>query len=237
MIQHIQINVPDIIPDSVNVLKHQGIPGNAVIPKHISSLLEEALHIFKSEAKPVSIIKEITSKEFDIIFKGERKNEDEAPLKNIYPNSSCLALFALTLGKDVSTKIEDLFKHKDFALGTMLDSVASTAAEKSVQILEDNLLKTLSEKNLSTNDDLVLGYSPGYCGWDISGQVKLFQNIKPENIGITLNDSYLMTPLKSVTGVLVHGDKDIHVFESSFSFCVYCIDKTCYERIEKLLNH
>jgi len=119
----------------------------------------------------------------------------------------------------------------------MLDSVASMAADKSVEICETLLYNNLSKRKLTKNGSIVLGYSPGYCGWDLSGQKKLFEHLNPEEIGITLNDSYLMSPLKSVSGVLVHGDKEIHVFESSFTFCSYCKNKTCHDRIENIINN
>ena len=148
-----------------------------------------------------------------------------------------LALFALTVGSEIVDTINDLFNKEGLCTqAAMLDSVASMAADKSVEILEAYLYNNLSEKNLTKNGSIVLGYSPGYCGWDLSGQKKLFQHLNPAEIGITLNDSYLMSPLKSVSGVLVHGDKEIHVFESSFTFCSYCKNQTCHDRIEKILN-
>jgi hypothetical protein len=236
MNQRVAINIKDIIPASKDVLSHQGIPEEAVIPDHIISLFEDAVILFKENANPVAIIKEVTIKEFDIIFEGEKKNEDQAPLENIYPHSDNLVLFALTVGSEIVDTINDLFNNKDFADGAMLDSVASMAADKSVEILEDYLYNNLSEKNLTKNGSIVLSYSPGYCGWDLSGQKKLFGHLNPEEIGITINKSFLMSPLKSISGVLVHGDKEIHVFESSFTFCSYCKNETCYDRIEKIYN-
>ena len=236
MNQRVQINIDEIIPASKDVLNHQGIPEDAVIPDHIISLFEDAIRVFKEKVNPVAIIKKITVNEFDNIFEGEKKNEDQAPLENIYPRSDNLALFALTIGSEIVDTINDLFNKKDFAPGAMLDSVASMAADKSVEVLESYLYNNLSERNLTKNGSIVLGYSPGYCGWDLSGQKKLFGYLNPGEIGITLNDSYLMSPLKSVSGVLVHGDKEIHVFESSFTFCSYCKNQTCHDRIEKIYN-
>jgi len=236
MNQRVPINKNDIIPASKDVLNHQGIPEDSVIPDHIMSLFENAVTVFKDKVKPVAIIKEIKITDFDDIFEGENKNEDQAPLENIYPHSDYLALFALTLGNEIVDTINDLFNKKDFALGAMLDSVASMAADKSVQILENYLFNNLSKRNLTRNDSIVLGYSPGYCGWDLSGQKKLFQFLNPGEIDITINDSFLMSPLKSVSGVLVHASKERHIFESSFTFCGYCRNQTCYDRIEKLYN-
>jgi hypothetical protein len=236
MNQLVPINKNDIIPASKDVLIHQGITKDSVVPDHIISLFEDAVTVFKDKAKPVAIIKEIKVKEFEIIFEGESKNEVQTPLENIYPYSDYLALFALTLGNEIVDTINDLFNKKDFAPGAMLDSVASMAADKSVEILENYLFTNLSKRNFTRNDSIVLGYSPGYCGWDLSGQKKLFQYLNPGEIGITINNSFLMSPLKSVSGVLVHANKEHHVFESSFTFCGICKNQTCYDRIEKLYN-
>ena len=237
MNQRVPININDIIPASKDVLNHQGIPEDAVIPDHIISIFEDAVNVFKGKANPVAIMKEVTVNEFDNIFEGERKNEDQTPLENIYTDADNLFLFALTVGSEIVDTINDLFNKKDFAPGAMLDSVASMAADKSVEVLEAYLYNILSERNLTKNGSIVLGYSPGYCGWDLSGQKKLFQHLNPEGIGITINESFLMSPLKSVSGILVHGDKEIHVFESSFTFCSYCKNQTCHDRIEKIINN
>jgi len=45
-------------------------------------------------------------------------------------------------------------------------------------------------------------YSPGYCGWPVSDQHILFSLFPEGFCGIELNGSALMTPLKSVSGVI-----------------------------------
>jgi len=51
-------------------------------------------------------------------------------------------------------------------------------------------------------------YSPGYCTWDVSEQKKLFSFFPDRFAGITLSDSSLMNPIKSVSGIAGIG-KDI----------------------------
>jgi len=142
--------------------------------------MNQRVPIIKGKANPVAIMKEVTVNEFDNIFEGERKNEDQTPLENICPDADNLFLFALTVGSEIVDTINDQFNKKDFAPGAMLDSVASMAADKSVEVLEAYLYNILSERNLTKNGSIVLGYSPGYCGWDLSGQKKLFQHLNPE---------------------------------------------------------
>jgi hypothetical protein len=237
MIEFVEINLDEIVPSTEDIILSQGIPKGTVIKEHIKKLLDDSLSLFLSEAKPLSIISEISKSDFEEIFNGEGTNEEEAPLKIIYPQSDHLELFAVTMGSGISEKIAELFNCNDFAIGSMLDSVASLAADKSVMLLEKHITKKLTKKKITNNSSMVLSYSPGYCGWHISAQKKLFLYLHPEQIGISLNESYLMTPLKSVTGVLINGNKNIHNYENSFSFCYNCQVQSCLERNERILSH
>ena len=237
MIEFVEIEVDKIIPSIEDILRSQGIPKDSIIKDSIQNLIDESLSLFISEVHPVCIIKEISKNDFDEIFAGEGTNEEEAPLKMIYPQADHLELFAMTMGSGISERITELFSCNDFAIGTMLDAVASLAADKSVELLEKHITKKLIEKKLTKNSSMVLSYSPGYCGWHISAQKKLFLCLHPEQIGISLNESFLMTPIKSVTGVLINGNKNIHNFENSFGFCSSCKAQSCLERRERILNN
>ena len=225
-----------IVPTFADVLHAQGMPSDMVVRDKIRDLVEASLRIFFSEAHPCCITSDVSRSEFDDVFRGEGRNDGEAPLKTIYPQAEHLVLFALTMGHELSKRIEACFKSNDFALGSMLDTVASLAVENSVGLLESRTAKRITGTETPTSSGVVLNYSPGYCGWHISAQNKIFRYLHPEQIGITLSDSYLMTPLKSATGVLVHGDKAIHQFDIGFSFCRACKDKTCLERKGRLAS-
>ncbi len=79
-----------------------------------------------------------------------------------------------------------------------------------------------------------LRYSPGYCGWDITGQRKLFRALRPEEVGVTLRESCLMEPLKSISGVLVAARPEDHRFDNTYPFCSACTTQTCRSRIAAL---
>ena len=230
----IEIEINKVIPDKVDVLGHQGIPSNAEVSNVILDLLNEAYKLFEKSAAPVCMIAELSIDDFEKIYQGEGENADDDILHNIYPDSEYLALFALTMGKKVSDKINNLFAENDYPLASMLDSVASIAADTAVEFMEKYFFNELKKNQLVKNETRALSYSPGYCGWDISGQKKLFNFLNPELIGITLNPSYLMSPIKSVSGVIIAGDREIHMFDMGYSYCSYCKTQSCLERMEKL---
>jgi len=232
-----QFNLTDIMPEQEAVLRNQGIPEGTYIQNRICTLLAKARDVFAASAQPVGTLLELSIKECETIFNGEGKNAKDIPVERILTQADNLALFALTMGSEVSEIIGELFKDNEFALGSMLDAVASLAADKAVEVYETYYFDDLSKRDLATPETCVLSYSPGYCGWHISGQKQLFHYLEPEKIGISLNDSFLMTPLKSVTGLLVAGKKEIHLFnEGAYDFCNLCKDRTCQERMQRLLT-
>ncbi|MFQ5751950.1 MAG: vitamin B12 dependent-methionine synthase activation domain-containing protein [bacterium] len=235
MSQIVPFNLADIMPAREAVLQHQGIPRGATIQNATYKLLTTAVELFRVSAQPIGLISELSLKEFETVFKGQGENADASPLVHIFPQAENLALFAVTMGGKISAKIEALFKDNDFALGAMLDAVASLAADKAVAVFEDYFYEALSKRKSISVNFCVLSYSPGYCGWHISGQKKLFHFLQPQRIGISLNDSFLMTPLKSVTGVLIGGKKEIHIFENDYPFCSFCKTYSCRVRMKSVL--
>ena len=239
MTETAQVPLEAIAPSFEDILRGQGIPPQAIVKDRIRALVEVSQGILADEARPCSITAEVSRAEFDGIFRGQGHNEEEAPLKDIYPRAQHLVLFALTMGPGLGERIEGFLKQNNFALATMLDTAASLAVENFVGLLEKLVAKRFAGNGLASDDSVVLNYSPGYCGWHISAQKQVFRYLDPQQIGITLNDSQLMTPLKSATGVLVHGHRAIHVFDIGFRFCRACRDKTCLDRRDRLspVNH
>ncbi len=234
MVEIEKLNLEAFIPDRADVFKSQGIPVNSSVPDVINKLFESAVLLFDKTVQAKFILSEISIEKFNSIFFGNGQNAKDVLLKNVYPKAENLAVFALTMGKKVSDKISGLFDSDDFALGAMLDSVASNAANKASRFCERWYYDYLKSGSNQQDDNVVLNYSPGYCGWHISGQQELFRYLNPEKIGITLNDTYLMTPLKSISGILVSGSKEIHFFNNNYSYCDDCKNQSCLERMRTL---
>ncbi|MCP4583648.1 MAG: hypothetical protein GY839_18720 [candidate division Zixibacteria bacterium] len=232
----IDIPLDATLPPVDAVLKGQGIPDGITPDKRIIDLARDAISLYKEFAKPRGVRIVISIADFESIYFGEGHNEPETPLYNIYTSSSDLALFAVTIGDDICAEITRLFDTNDFALGAMLDSAASEGTEMAAQLLEDHYRKYLKDDNRLDLNSAVIRYSPGYCGWHISAQKKLFGFLKPEEIGIELGESYLMNPLKSISGVLISGAMDIFDFDTTFSFCRDCETLSCWDRLNENIN-
>jgi hypothetical protein len=213
------------------VLASQGIPATAEVSQRALQLLDQGMKLFAAHARPAGVCQEVEAAEFAEIYRGEGRNAPETPLAEIYPRARRLALFAVTLGEALGEKIADLMGQGQMALGFMLDAIASEGAEIASERAGRCFLEAGEEEPEAVR---VLGYSPGYCGWHLSGQRRLFARLHPEEIGITLNESFLMQPLKSVSGVLVAGEAEVHEFVNRYDFCSDCSTHACRERIASL---
>ena len=233
----VDLKLDDLIPSKADVLKSQGIPEDRPVSGTIDSIFASAIQSFSKIAEGRFIIADLPADEFEAILAGEGENASDAIVGEIYPRAETLAVYALTMGAEVSDEITRLFDAGDFPVAAMLDSVASNAAHNGSLFVEQWFKNSLSVDDNNSHNKAALTYSPGYCGWNISGQGKLFRFLHPERIGITLNDSYLMTPLKSISGALVYGRKDIHVFRINYSYCKDCKNKSCLDRMKDLKNN
>lgn len=214
----------DILPSKEDVLKFQGVKNIDDISDILIDNLELSLELLKDKSKPITIIEECSKSDFTDIYLGEGENAADSPLLHVIKKAEKLRLFAVTIGEDITKEINKHFDQNEFPIGSFIDSGASLTADNIVGILENRL----------TNQSTTLAYSPGYCGWHVSGQKKLFKFLKPDKIGITLNDSCLMTPLKSVSGVLVSGPSAIHIFDNKYSFCKECTTYSCKIRMKSI---
>jgi len=192
----------------------------------VRSLIEGAGSTFVDTARPRGVWNSISIADFGEVYRGEGGNDRETPLEVVLEDAVSLALFAVTVGENISGRIPQLFDAGEMAEGYILDQVASFAADEMAQIAAGRFGRAAQQGP----DHGVLPYSPGYCGWNVSGQRALFARLEPTDIGITINDSCLMSPIKSVSGVLVLAPVEAHVFSPAFTCCSTCTTLDCQER-------
>jgi len=234
MSEIIEIPATELTPSREDVLTQQGVPSGTEVRKDITDIYVRAIELLQDTASIVGIVSEISVQEFAVVFEGEGRNEADTPVGEIFGQSEHLELFTVTVGKQTSDEIDRLFQTSDVALGCMLDAAASVTADRAAAELERRFGETLADRGWSVESGAALRYSPGYCGWHISGQKKLFEYLRPEQIGVTLRDSYLMEPLKSVSGVVLAGPREMHEFDPSFPSCAACSTYSCRDRISAL---
>lgn len=231
----IRLNAIEIVPNREEVLESQGMTGRRV-PDRILELLDSAVELFKDLADPKGVIQQWPIDDFDSVYEGNGLNDPDGPVRIIVPKADAIALFVATLGDALLIKSSELFKQGGAPLGYMLDAVNSTAGEQLGKMMGKRFVELLPADLRAKKVLVSQYYCPGHCGWHISGQEKLFKVVRPEEIGIDLKANHAMYPLKSISGVLVAGDMDIHRFKPKFSFCKDCKEHKCVERLA-ILEH
>ena len=196
----------------------------------VRSALDRARELFIDTARPKGLYETITAADFDLVYRGDGGNEENTPLEQVLEDAVSLALFAVTLGEEVSNRITGLFDAGELAEGYILDQMASFAADELAQIAGGRF----GAETEAALGAAVLPYSPGYCGWNVTGQRALFAHLDPDELGMTLNDSCLMHPVKSVSGVLVLAPIGAHGFSPAFPCCATCTTLDCQERAAAL---
>ncbi len=234
MIDVVTLSPTESAPHRDAVLAYQGVPGDGRIPDPVNSLCDESLWLLADFASPMCAISPISKADFANVHRGEGLNDSNTPVGSIYERSDHLALFAATIGPRISEEIERLFACDDFALASMLDAAASASMDRITSLIETHYLSAIRSNEDASSDLAVLGYSPGYCGWHVSAQRKLFEHLPGDRIGVTLTDECLMQPIKSVSGVLIAGAKTIHAFRNDYPFCKRCEYENCRARLRSL---
>jgi hypothetical protein len=232
----IELDIDDLTPTPAEVLENQGMASRANLPEKIKNLLDSALEIFRQLADPRGLLQDLPISDFSEIYAGNGLNAPEGPVPGIVPRADGLALFAATLGDSLIAKSNELFAKGGPALGFMLDAVNSSGAERLGRQMCLRFLHLLPQDERRTEELKAQYYCPGHCGWHISGQEKLFEILHPEEIGMSLNSRWVMKPFKSISGVLVAGEMDIHRFRPSFPFCGDCKEHKCVKRLQILEN-
>ncbi len=136
-----------------------------------------------------------------------------------------IIFFGTTLGTSFDEWSQSFFKNGDPLNGLVSDSLGSVLAEAAADWVDNKVQDLMREDNYFCTNR----FSPGYCGWDVSEQQKLFGCLPENFLNIQLTESSLMLPIKSVSGVIGIG-KNVKRMEYS---CQICNKKDCYMRRTK----
>ena len=133
-----------------------------------------------------------------------------------------VALFLCTAGEDFTRLTNQLNEQGDIMEAYILDAIGSLTVENTMNKIQLQLKNEMAGRQLKISNR----YSPGYCNWPLSDQKALFELIGNNPTGISLSDSCLMTPRKSVSGLIGIG---AHLRHHEYG-CAICNNDTCIYR-------
>ncbi|MCU0258625.1 MAG: hypothetical protein MUF56_06345 [Solirubrobacteraceae bacterium] len=219
-----------VTPDPAAVLLRAGIPAGVSPSARTRRLLDDAQRLFEALADPRGVVAELPAAAFAAVYRGDGGPGERTALDGVLPRAEAVALFAATLGQPLCARIGALVGGEDPPLGFVLDALASEAADGLSWRLGAAWRARRAAAGRSGAGTLVVPYSPGYCGWPVLGQRALFRALAPDTAGITLNESCLMAPLKSVSGALVAAPREAHRIQPDFPACAACATHECRAR-------
>lgn len=136
--------------------------------------------------------------------------------------SETLAIFVATAGAGITAWSRRLMQEQDYLQAYFVDALGSELVEKAADWLEGQIIAWAGERGQATTNR----YSPGYCGWSVAEQHNLFSFLPDEFCGISLTESALMQPEKSVSGVVGIGGKS----KKRAYGCSICTLENCFRR-------
>lgn len=196
----------------------------------VTSLIEEIL----TECHEISNIKAEFRVYNDARFDNETKsitiNNVKFQIKKIVfaqiKNSDSVALFLCTAGAEIGLRSRKAMQERDFLKGYIYDVVGSQIVEAAADLVQADLEKSVIASGMKITNR----YSPGYCGWDVAEQHKLFELLPDNYCGIHLTPSALMDPVKSISGIIGIGK----TVKSNPYTCRMCDMKDCvYRRVRE----
>jgi hypothetical protein len=194
------------IPEDIGKEFLTKLMGGKLIPSMEAMLKEKSEAVIKA-LDPIAIynsfkIKEIQGDsvffESGHIFKGPN-------ISKILTGSNTAVIFIFTLGSKLS-QLTESEKNTGDTLGTIIIDALTTSM---LGVAGEYVGKTIKEENLMQKGyGATCTYSPGQYKWTIEEQKEIFDMVDGKRIGVKLNDSYLMVPFMSVSGVYGFGPEE-----------------------------
>lgn len=161
----------------------------------IEDLIEEVIDEIKRIAKPKYTYKFFEIEKTDSIHILNTKiHIKSSSLRNHLRDSHSIAVMAATLGIEVDRSIK-INEKINLTKSLIMDAAATAYIEEICDIAQEEVRKE-SKLNLTSR------FSPGYGDLKLEEQKNLIPLINAEKIGLTLTESLIMIPRKSVTAII-----------------------------------
>jgi hypothetical protein len=141
----------------------------------------------------------------------------------LYPCEQA-AIFICSIGPKLEERMAKLTKDGYMVKAMILDSIGSEAVEQLAGRFQDEVQRIANKAEA----EITMRYSPGYCDWDIKQQKLIFKNLDGSLAGVNLSDECLMTPRKSISGIIGIGWTERRRLR--VSPCRFCTNQDCTNR-------
>jgi len=116
-------------------------------------------------------------------------------------HSAYYVFFVVTAGPEPEDLARSLMAEGNYLEGYVVDLIASALVDSAADQIQEQIRMIAKEGGMSITNR----YSPGYCSWQVEEQQKLFSLFTEGSCGISLSESSLMNPVKSISGIIGMG--------------------------------
>lgn len=209
--------VDSISIDREEVLRYLEYKGQD-IDNNLIEIIEECRNITKDRINPRYTFRvySIKQKYKGIIeLEGTNLILESNDLYEILKDCNECILMAATLGIDIEKDIKK-YSCTELTKGIIIDSCATTAIEEVCDIVQNEI-----ENNILKNGQyLTFRYSPGYGDLSIEKNTEILTILNGQKeIGLTITNSGIMIPRKSVIAIIGITDKKVEQDKTSCSTC------------------
>ena len=156
----------------------------------------------------------ITEMKEDAIKIGNTVLQCGSKITKALHGSAQTAIIACTVGQEITLQYYRYQQDSDFIKAYLCDVFANAAIEKVMQIAKETLRKETDSYQLGITSH----FCPGNCNWDIEEQSKLLSLLPEKICPVTLTQSFLMQPMKSLSGIVGIGES-VKYRKSNCSSC------------------
>ncbi len=135
-----------------------------------------------------------------------------------------VAIFVLTIGGRLEEIAAKLAEGNMIVESYMLDAIGSSAVEGLAESVNDRIRERARQRGLAASRR----FSPGYCDWSINQQEAVFRALAGKTSSVQLSSGCLMTPQKSISGIIGIGTGDSGV--TDYNPCKTCEKRNCVGR-------
>ena len=146
-------------------------------------------------------------------------------LKHLSGCEKVLAISA-TIGAGIVAAITEHFQEGRYAHSVLLDAAATEAVEETANALE----KMLAPKIKAQGFAFRWRFSPGYGSWPLEAQRELMPLTGAAEIGLSLTESLMLEPRKSITAIIGLYRPEQSSQQSGQPGCASCGQRDCPSR-------
>lgn len=221
-----RLAVADCLPNLKEILLELGYPNGQEADPFIVQQVEKLMVDIAEKAEPCFAYRRLLGRVDEtqnMIWVGDTCLKTGCIITSLMKGSSEFAVFAATAGEYVACRMKMAAREHDVLGEYLLSAIGSCLVEKVGDSMELFLQAEICGLKHTRR------FSPGYCGWNLTDQKKLFGLLGGNPCDIVLSEYCLMSPIKSISGLIGIGSE----VNQYLYGCAVCNLKSCYKRKKK----